>query len=39
MYLIIGLVIVAASVGTGYTMAHGEWGVLFQPAEFIIILG
>ena len=39
MYLLIGLVIVAASVGTGYTMAHGDWGVLFQPAEFIIILG
>ena len=39
MYLLIGLVIVAASVATGYTMAHGEWGVLFQPAEFIIILG
>ena len=39
MYLIIGLVIVAASVGTGYTMAHGDWAILFQPAEFIIILG
>ena len=39
MYLIIGLVVVAASVFTGYTMSHGEWGVLFQPAEFIIILG
>ncbi|WP_291446753.1 flagellar motor stator protein MotA [Desulfovibrio sp.] len=39
MYLLIGLAIVAASVFTGYTLAHGEWGVLFQPAEFIIILG
>lgn len=39
MYLLIGLAIVAASVFTGYTLAHGEWGILFQPAEFIIILG
>lgn len=39
MYLIIGLVIVAVSIFVGYTMAHGEWAVLFQPAEFIIILG
>ncbi|MDO5483486.1 MAG: flagellar motor stator protein MotA [Desulfovibrionaceae bacterium] len=39
MYLLIGLVIVAASVFTGYTLAHGQWGILFQPAEFIIILG
>ncbi|MDR2573915.1 MAG: flagellar motor stator protein MotA [Desulfovibrio sp.] len=39
MYLLIGLVIVAASVGVGYTMSHGEWAILFQPAEFIIILG
>lgn len=39
MYLLIGLIIVAASMGAGYTMSHGDWGVLFQPAEFIIILG
>lgn len=39
MYLLIGLIVVAASVGVGYTMSHGDWGVLFQPAEFIIILG
>ena len=39
MYLVIGLVIVAISVFTGYTLSHGEWAVLFQPAEFIIILG
>lgn len=39
MYLLIGLAIVAASVFTGYTLAHGEWAILFQPAEFIIILG
>ncbi|MBD5539553.1 MAG: flagellar motor stator protein MotA [Desulfovibrio sp.] len=39
MYLLIGLIVVAVSVGVGYTMSHGDWGVLFQPAEFIIILG
>ena len=32
MYLLIGLGIVAASVFTGYTLAHGEWAILFQPA-------
>ena len=37
MYLLIGLVIVAASVGTGYTMAHGEWGILFQPASAYVM--
>ena len=39
MYLLIGLVIVIGSIFLGYTMAHGQWGILFQPAEFIIILG
>lgn len=39
MYLLIGLLIVAGSVFAGYTMAKGEWAILFQPAEFVIILG
>ena len=39
MYLLIGLIVVLASVGGGYTMSHGDWGVLLQPAEIIIILG
>ena len=39
MYLLIGLGIVVGSVYTGYTLAQGEWAILFQPAEFIIILG
>ena len=39
MYLLIGLIVVIASVGGGYTMSHGDWGVLLQPAELIIILG
>ena len=39
MYLLIGLLIVVGSIFAGYTMAHGQWAILFQPAEFIIILG
>ncbi len=39
MYLLIGLIIVAASVAGGYTMSHGDWGVMLQPAELLIILG
>lgn len=39
MYLLIGLIVVFSSVIVGYTVAHGEWSVLFQPAEIIIILG
>ena len=39
MYLLIGLIVVIASVAGGYTMSHGDWGVLLQPAELIIILG
>ena len=39
MYLLIGLIVVLASVGGGYTMSHGDWGVLLQPAELVIILG
>ncbi|MDE5832889.1 MAG: flagellar motor stator protein MotA [Desulfovibrio sp.] len=39
MYLLIGLIVVVGSIFTGYTLAHGQWGILFQPAEFIIILG
>ncbi len=39
MYLLIGLGIVVGSVYTGYTLAQGEWAILYQPAEFIIILG
>ena len=39
MYIIIGLIIVIGSVVTGYVMSHGDFGVLFQPAEYLIILG
>ncbi len=39
MYLLIGLGIVVGSVYTGYTLAQGGWAILYQPAEFIIILG
>lgn len=39
MYIIIGIGIVFGSVITGYVMAQGDFGILFQPAEYIIILG
>ncbi len=39
MYIIIGLLIVVGSVATGYIMSHGEFAILLQPAEYIIILG
>jgi chemotaxis protein MotA len=37
--LFIGIGIVIASVVGGYLMEHGNMSVLWQPAEFIIILG
>ncbi len=39
MFLIIGLVVVLGSVIGGYVMHHGKLAVLWQPTEFIIILG
>jgi chemotaxis protein MotA len=39
MYIFIGLAIVILSVIVGYTLAGGNWHILFQPAEYIIILG
>jgi chemotaxis protein MotA len=39
MYIIIGLVIVVLSVVVGYVMEGGQFAVLAQPAEYIIILG
>ncbi len=39
MYIIIGLVIVMGSVVAGYTMAKGDFLILVQPAEYVIILG
>lgn len=39
MYIIIGLLIVMGSVVTGYVISHGDFGVLVQPAEYLIILG
>lgn len=39
MFVIIGCVIVVACVAGGYMMGHGNFHVLFQPAEFIIIVG
>lgn len=39
MYIIIGFVIVMGSVAAGYAMAKGDFRVLIQPAEYLIILG
>lgn len=39
MYIIIGYIVVIASVVGGYLMAQGNINILFQPAEIIIIIG
>lgn len=39
MFVIIGVLVVLASVATGYAMAGGPFGVLFQPSEFVILGG
>ena len=39
MFFIIGLVVVLGSVVTGYTMHGGSLMVLYQPSEFVIIMG
>lgn len=39
MYVAIGIVVVFASIGLGYKMEHGQFSVLFQPAELVIIGG
>jgi chemotaxis protein MotA len=39
MFAIIGLLVVIGCVAGGYAMSHGNFSVLWQPAEFIIILG
>jgi chemotaxis protein MotA len=39
MFVGIGIVVVFAAVGLGYLMEHGHFGVLFQPAELVIIGG
>jgi len=39
MFVIAGIVVVLGSVIGGYLMEHGNLGVLFQPAELVIIFG
>ncbi len=39
MFVIIGFVVVTASVIIGFTMAHGNLATLIQPAEFVTIGG
>jgi chemotaxis protein MotA len=39
MLSIIGIVIVLGAIAAGYTMEHGNFKVLLQPAELVIIFG
>ena len=39
MISIIGIVIVLGAICAGYMMEHGNFAVLFQPAELVIIFG
>ena len=39
MFAIIGIVIVLGAIAAGYTMEHGNFKVLIQPAELVIIFG
>jgi len=39
MFAIIGIVIVLGAIAAGYTMEHGNFRVLMQPAELVIIFG
>lgn len=39
MYVAIGIIIVFAAVGVGYKLEHGQFSVLFQPVELLIIGG
>jgi chemotaxis protein MotA len=36
---IIGIIVVIGAICAGYTMEHGKFAVLFQPAELVIIFG
>ncbi|HSQ42519.1 MAG TPA: motility-associated protein, partial [Fibrobacteraceae bacterium] len=39
MNVILGFIIVFASVLGGYAVAHGNFSILIQPAEYIVIIG
>ena len=39
MFAIIGIVIVLGAIAAGYIMEHGNFRVLMQPAELVIIFG
>ena len=39
MFYIIGIIVVFGSIGLGYTVHGGNLKVLYQPSEFIIIVG
>ncbi|WP_031496900.1 flagellar motor stator protein MotA [Bryobacter aggregatus] len=39
MFSILGILVVFGAVAGGYFMSHGKFGVLFQPAELVVIFG
>lgn len=39
MSTIVGLIIVTIGVFGGFAMAHGPFAVLYQPAEYVVIIG
>ncbi|PIR39896.1 MAG: flagellar motor stator protein MotA [Alphaproteobacteria bacterium CG11_big_fil_rev_8_21_14_0_20_39_49] len=39
MLFLIGTIVVFGSVAVGYSMHHGNFAILWQPSEFVIILG
>ena len=39
MFAIIGILIVLGAIAGGYMMEHGNFAVLMQPAELVIIFG
>lgn len=39
MNTIVGFIIVTGSVFGGYAMAHGPFAVLYQPSEYVVIVG
>lgn len=39
MNFIVGFIVVTASVAGGFAMAHGPFPVLYQPSEYVVIIG
>ena len=39
MLILLGYLVVIASIGGGYTLVGGHFGALFQPSEILMIVG